>query len=115
MPEGFEIETAGPDDDRLLADHYLAIWDSYGTPAEDYAADMREKVLLFIEEARQTGFHAGFIARAADGAVAGSAICCSTEASSFSRRGRSKILPQFAHAVANRGVGVLQIRKHHRV
>lgn len=70
-----DITTAGPAEDPLLIEHYLAIWDSYGTPEEHYASDARETVVRFIEENRGNRTHAGFVARI-DGQIAGSAICC---------------------------------------
>lgn len=69
------IVAVGPSDDAVLAGHYLAIWDSYGTPAGDYVANAHERVLEFIEECRQDGVHGGFLA-IVDGEIAGSSMCC---------------------------------------
>jgi GNAT superfamily N-acetyltransferase len=70
-----EIIRARPADDPVLVRHYLAIWDSYGTPQEDYADDAASKVASFIEETRAGEHHGGFLALV-DGEIAGSAICC---------------------------------------
>ena len=44
--------------------------------------------------------------------MVGSAVFSSMAASSRRRRAESKILPQIAHFVADRGVGVFEIAKH---
>jgi hypothetical protein len=49
-----DIIAAGPADDAVLIKHYLAIWDSYGTPPDDYAPDAADAVGRFIEESRAT-------------------------------------------------------------
>ncbi|MCA1442978.1 GNAT family N-acetyltransferase [Ensifer sp. IC4062] len=69
------IIAAGPADDPILVAHYLAIWDSYGTPQEDYVDDAAQRVIAFIEETRAAGHHGGFLA-VIDGEIAGSAMCC---------------------------------------
>jgi hypothetical protein len=44
--------------------------------------------------------------------MVGSAVFSSMMANSRRRRAESKILPQIAHFVADRGVGVFEIAKH---
>jgi len=70
-----DIIAVGPADDSVLIKHYLAIWDSYGTPPDDYAPDAAHAVSRFIEETRADGSHRGFLA-IIDGNVAGSAMAC---------------------------------------
>jgi predicted GNAT family acetyltransferase len=48
-----EINIASADADPILVDHYMAIWDSYGTPAAAYSADAAKTVKAFIAEGRQ--------------------------------------------------------------
>ena len=72
--KSLQIVDANPTSDSILIQHYLAIWDSYGTPKGDYAADAAETVTQFIDENRNNGHHGGFLATI-DGAVAGSAMC----------------------------------------
>src|SRR5215471_3892887 len=50
--------------------------------------------------------------RAGSAQMAGSAVFSSMAASSRRRRGASKILPQIANLLANRGVGVLEVGNH---
>jgi ribosomal protein S18 acetylase RimI-like enzyme len=69
------IVAVSPADDPILIDHYLAIWDSYGTPADDYAEDARTRMADFIDESRERGCHGGYMA-IIDGEIAGSVICC---------------------------------------
>ncbi len=71
---GVEIRAGTPGDDAILADHYLALWDSYGTPPGDYADDARAAVLRFIGEAR-TGSGLGVFLATSGGAIAGSVAC----------------------------------------
>ena len=74
-PPDLDIIAVGPADDAVLIKHYLAIWDSYGTPPDDYAPDAAHTVGRFIEDSRAEGSHRGFLA-VMDGDVAGSAIAC---------------------------------------
>src|SRR5215471_14167830 len=50
--------------------------------------------------------------RAGSAQMAGSAVFSSIAVSSRRRRGASKILPQIANLLANRGVGVLEVGNH---
>jgi GNAT superfamily N-acetyltransferase len=70
-----DIIAVGPADDAVLIKHYLAIWNSYGTPPDVYAPDAADAVRRFIEECRADGSHGGFLA-IVDGDVAGSAMAC---------------------------------------
>ena len=69
------VVSVGPADDPVLIAHYLAIWDSYGTPAEDYAEDAMETVARFIKDSRAAARHGGFLA-IIDGEIVGSTMCC---------------------------------------
>jgi hypothetical protein len=53
--------------------------------------------------------------REASAQMVGSEIFSSMAASSRRRRDESKILPQIAYFVADRGVGVFEIGKHHEI
>jgi GNAT superfamily N-acetyltransferase len=70
-----QIEPATAAEDDILIGHYMAIWESYGTPPEHYADDARERVSDFIEQCRKHAHHGAFIATI-DGEVAGSVVCC---------------------------------------
>lgn len=74
-PSNRDVIKAGPADDPVLIDHYLAIWDSYGTPQEHYVEEPVKPVASFIEESRGSGGHGGFLA-VIDGEIVGSAMCC---------------------------------------
>jgi ribosomal protein S18 acetylase RimI-like enzyme len=67
------IVAATEEQDYILIDHYLAIWESYGTPSGDYRPDARQIVREFIQTERSTGGQAGFLAYEGD-TCAGSAI-----------------------------------------
>lgn len=75
MFDTLNIVDAGPASDPILIRHYLSIWDSYGTPKEDYAPNAADAVAQFIEENRNCGQHGGFLATV-EGDIAGSAMCC---------------------------------------
>jgi ribosomal protein S18 acetylase RimI-like enzyme len=61
-------------DDEILIRHYLALWDSYGTPLEHYRADAENQVQIFLMEGRSSRGLATFLAEV-DEKVAGSAAC----------------------------------------
>jgi ribosomal protein S18 acetylase RimI-like enzyme len=69
-----EIRKATPADDDILVRHYLAVWESYGTPPEHMLPDAPARVLQFIREGRTYRNSAAFLA-IVDGEVAGSAVC----------------------------------------
>lgn len=71
----FDISTVGPADDAVLIEHYLAIWDGYGTAPDDYAPNAADAVSRFMEECRVDGNHGGFLA-IIEGDAAGSAMAC---------------------------------------
>jgi GNAT superfamily N-acetyltransferase len=48
-----EIVQGTPADDELLVRHYLAIWESYGTPRGHLLPEAAAGVLHFIDEARK--------------------------------------------------------------
>ena len=60
-----------PGDDNIVADHYLAVWRSYGTPEDHFGPDARERTLRFLKTARDT-FEGGCILAEANGGVVGS-------------------------------------------
>lgn len=68
------IRQLEPADDVIIVAHYLALWRSYGTPAEDFSPDADASVRRFLREGRAERDLAAFIAEA-DGVVAGSAAC----------------------------------------
>jgi ribosomal protein S18 acetylase RimI-like enzyme len=69
-----QIVEATMNDDDTLASHYLALWESYGTPKEHFASDARAQTIAFLREGRQ---HRGLNAFLAliDNNIAGSAAC----------------------------------------
>ncbi|MFE0758562.1 hypothetical protein ACFW16_31680 [Inquilinus sp. NPDC058860] len=48
-----EIRKAIAAADDILAQHYLALWDSYGTPEDQMQPDAKARVLAFIQDARK--------------------------------------------------------------
>lgn len=68
------IRAATPQEDPLVVRHYLAVWDSYGTPADHYRADAEPLVLAWLAEARARHGLGVFLA-VEDGQVVGSACC----------------------------------------
>ncbi|MDP9812198.1 ribosomal protein S18 acetylase RimI-like enzyme [Rhizobium tibeticum] len=69
-----QYRKATPEDDDVLVRHYLAIWESYGTPADHFRADAEAVIGQFLEEGRRDRALASFIAF--DGGIAaGSASC----------------------------------------
>ncbi|NLS03450.1 GNAT family N-acetyltransferase [Rhizobium sp. P32RR-XVIII] len=69
-----EIRIATPDEDAIVAGHYLRIWDSYGTPEDHYRRDAMSRIETFMEEGRAQRRLRSFLA-VADGAIAGSSSC----------------------------------------
>lgn len=68
------IRVGEPGDDPLLIKHDLALWESYGTPSEDYSLDAECSIQSFLDEGRSRLGLATFIAEV-DGAVAGTSSC----------------------------------------
>ncbi|CAN7677005.1 GNAT family N-acetyltransferase [Rhizobium sp. LjRoot98] len=69
-----EYLKATPEHDNILITHYLAIWDSYGTPPDHFSPDPQLKIRRFINEGRDSRELATFVAM--DGTtVAGSVSC----------------------------------------
>jgi ribosomal protein S18 acetylase RimI-like enzyme len=70
-----EFVPARPDQDEIVASHYMAIWESYGTAPEKLREDSLEIVHAFLREGRDRHELASFIAF--DGQLAaGSVSCC---------------------------------------
>jgi ribosomal protein S18 acetylase RimI-like enzyme len=69
-----EVRKATAVADDILAQHYLALWDSYGTPENQMQPDAKARVLAFIRDARKRRGLAVFIATVG-GEVAGSIAC----------------------------------------
>lgn len=65
---------ATPEEDEILAGHYLKIWDSYGTPPEHYSVDAAARILSFLRSGRAERRLASFLA-VVDGEIAGSVSC----------------------------------------
>lgn len=66
--------THGLADDAVVIRHYLAIWDSYGTPPEHLLPDAEERVRAFLAEGRRERKLMAFVAEEGS-RVAGSAAC----------------------------------------
>jgi hypothetical protein len=60
--------------DKIVIEHYMAVWASYGPPTEHYASDAHERVLEFLRCGRKRYSLKTFIA-STDGKMAGSAVC----------------------------------------
>ncbi|SFK32748.1 Ribosomal protein S18 acetylase RimI [Mesorhizobium albiziae] len=69
-----EIREITGDEDDILVQHYLAIWESYRTPKEHLLADADARVRQFIREAREQRRLGAFFALI-DGKRVGSAAC----------------------------------------
>jgi GNAT superfamily N-acetyltransferase len=67
-----DIRVGAEADDPILVQHYLALWHSYGTHADQYNVEAEEIVQTFINEGRSRLGLATFLAEV-DGEVAGSA------------------------------------------
>ncbi len=68
------IRLASAADDQTIARHYLALWDSYGTPAEHYRPDAAGEVLTFLKAGREQHALAVFLALDEE-RIVGSAGC----------------------------------------
>jgi ribosomal protein S18 acetylase RimI-like enzyme len=70
----FKIRKATAVADDILAQHHLALWDSYGTPQDQMQSNAKARVLAFIRDARKHRGLAVFIATVGSD-VAGSVAC----------------------------------------
>jgi ribosomal protein S18 acetylase RimI-like enzyme len=68
------IRQASEADDAILVRHYLALWESYGTPPEHLRPDAEARILAFIVAGRDHHRLASFLAQEA-GQTVGSASC----------------------------------------
>src|SRR5688572_15294143 len=68
------ITPASAEDYPLLAEHYLALWDSYGVPREHHRPDAHDLVAEFLRRGA-TEFQLGAFICRLDQAAAGSACC----------------------------------------
>ena len=69
-----DIRSGSASDDEILVEHYMALWESYGTPPEHYRSDARECVRAFLQDGRERLQLRTFFAF--DGSeIAGSAAC----------------------------------------
>ena len=69
-----EIRQASESDDGTVARHYLALWDSYGTPKAHYHPDAEARVLDFLRDGR-ANLKLGVFLATEDGRDIGSAAC----------------------------------------
>ena len=69
-----EFVRAKPEHDDILIEHYLAIWESYGTPRNHLRADAGEVVHSFLTDGRQNRHLASFIAF--DGKIPAGSVSC---------------------------------------
>ena len=74
MTATYTLETATADDDELIAEHYLVLWDSYGFARDQHVPGSEKLVRRFIDEARATQELRAFVCRSGGAAVA-SAAC----------------------------------------
>lgn len=66
------LRAVTPADDELIAQHFYAMWQDLGVPAEDLRPDWLPTCLRFVEQARQDLGYQAFVAEV-NGAVVGSA------------------------------------------
>ena len=86
------VRPAAPDEDGILANHYLALWQSYGTPADDLEPNARERTLAFLREGRARQDLEAFLA-GRDNRIVGS-VCCEERRSPYPlvlRRSASRV------------------------
>jgi ribosomal protein S18 acetylase RimI-like enzyme len=76
-----EFLKAMPRQDETLIRHYLAIWDSYGTPRDHFDVEPDAKVRRFIEEGRDRRELATFLAM--DGKTAAGSVSCQVHLSPY--------------------------------
>jgi hypothetical protein len=57
-----EYILASAEHDHVVIDHYLAVWESYGTPADYLREDAEEVVRQFLHEGRRERKLASFMA-----------------------------------------------------
>jgi ribosomal protein S18 acetylase RimI-like enzyme len=74
MEEQVEITEASPADDATLVRHYLALWESYGTPPVHIDPEAPSRIAAFIANGRQHHGLKAFLARS-DSRIAGSVAC----------------------------------------
>lgn len=74
MNASYVIHPAGDEDDDLIAQHYLLLWDSYGFTRDQHLPGSTRLVRQFIAEARETNELQGFVCRSGVEVVA-SAAC----------------------------------------
>ncbi|MDB5506776.1 MAG: acetyltransferase [Devosia sp.] len=71
-----EIIRGSEADDAVLARHYLALWESYGTPSDHYFSDAVERVIAFTSDARAQRELGVFLAKNGNDVVG--SVACST-------------------------------------
>lgn len=76
-----EFLTATPAQDDILVRHYLAIWKSYGTPADHFDVKPADQVGRFIEDGRALRQLATFLAF--DGNTAAGSVSCQVNLSPY--------------------------------
>ena len=67
------IRDGSADDDAILARHYRALWESYGTPPDHIRADAEARALAYIAEARAERRLGVFIAEEGSEAIGSAA------------------------------------------
>ena len=74
MSATYTLETATADDDDLIAEHYLRLWDGYGFARDQHVPGSETLVRRFMNEARATQELRAFVCRS-DGEAVASAAC----------------------------------------
>jgi len=69
-----DIRRSSSADDPIIVEHYMALWDSYGTPQEHYRPDAHASIAEFLRDGREHRALQTFVA-SIDGEAAGSAGC----------------------------------------
>jgi ribosomal protein S18 acetylase RimI-like enzyme len=68
------VRSGDESDDSVLIQHYMALWDSYGTLSDHYSNDAAAIIRTFLQEGR-SGLGLGTFIAEVDGVVAGSSAC----------------------------------------
>jgi GNAT superfamily N-acetyltransferase len=75
MSASTRVRESRPDEDRLIARHFHAMWRDNDVPAERIRVDWEGRVVAYLAEARRTLRYRAFVAESDAAGVVGSAGC----------------------------------------